>query len=126
MSMPVLKFYKFYVSEQELKEIFKNQFDCGWGIEDFYEWVDRKAEVREVEHTELDYYEVSKLDYKPKMSLEIGFKCTILNIIVKASKVLRESGKEYKRKEMFERIKNTKVNSIDEILSIVLDYVEVE
>lgn len=122
---------KFYVSEQELEEIFKKQFFKGdkikepWGIA-FYEWIDEKVEAREIEHTELNYYEVSKLDYKPKMVLEIGFKCTIFNILSRVNKVLRESGKEKKRKEMYERIKNTHISKLNEILFIILDYVEVE
>lgn len=114
---------KYYVSEEQLKEIFDSQFTHEtW--EEFEEWVDRLTEEGEIELVEFNHYEVSKLDYKPVAKL-IGANGNIFNLMGIACKVLDEAGKEEKAKELRDRI-ISQAKSYDEALLIIMDYVEVE
>ena len=114
---------KYYVSEQQLREIFDSQFTHDtW--EEFEEWVDTKMEEGEIELVEFDHYEVSKLDYKPVAKL-VGANGNIFNLMSIASKVLVEAGKEEQSKKMCKRI-TKHATSYDEALLIIMEYVEVE
>lgn len=114
---------KFYVSEEQLREIFMSQFDHEtW--ECFEEWLDREMEEGEIELVEFNHYEVSKLDYKPVAKL-VGVNGNIFNLMAIANKVLKDTGKEEKGKEMCDRIKSQAKN-YDEALLIIMEYVEVE
>lgn len=114
---------KFYVSEEQLREIFMSQFDHEtW--ECFEEWLDREMEEGEIELVEFNHYEVSKLDYKPVAKL-VGANGNIFNLMAIANKVLKDAGKEEKGKEMCDRIKSQAKN-YDEALLIIMEYVEVE
>lgn len=121
---------KYYISEQELKEIFKTQFyEC---TEGFYEWVDRKMEEGEIELVEFNCYEISKLDYKPIVKVKgtkdvysLKDNGNIYNLTSMANRVLCECGKEEKGKELCDRIILSHVNNFDEALHIIMEYVEV-
>ena len=114
---------KFYVSEQELEEIFEKQFSNEtW--EYFHEWVETKRAEGEIELVEFNNYEVSKLDYRPVAKL-VGANGNIFNLMGIANKALIEAGKEERGKEMCDRIKS-QAKSYDEALLIINEYVEVE
>lgn len=116
---------KFYVSEQELKEIFKRINNGVYTIwPSFEEWLECKIEKGEIELVEFNYYEVSKLDYRPVVKPMCG---NVYSIILAANRVLKESGKIEKAQEMCERLFVTeKLKNYDEALPIIMEYVEVE
>lgn len=90
----------------------------------FEEWLDREMEEGEIELVEFNHYEVSKLDYKPVTKL-VGANGNIFNLMAIANKVLKDTGKEEKGKEMCDRIKSQAKN-YDEALLIIMEYVEVD
>lgn len=113
---------KFYISEEQLREIFDTQFDHDTD-ESFVEWVDKKMEEGEIELVEFNHYEVSKLNYKPVVNLT-GVNGNIFNLMSIAKWELEYAGKEEKGKEMCDLIMSQAKN-YDEALRIIIDYVEV-
>lgn len=114
---------KHYVSEQELQEIFEQQFDHDTGLE-FYEWLDEKMEKQEVELVEFNHYEISNLDYKPTVKL-VGENGNIFNLMGIAKRALCNAGKKGQADEMCNRILHG-AQSYNEALVIIMEYVEVE
>lgn len=114
---------KYYVSEEQLREIFDLQFTHEtW--EEFEEWVDRLMEEGEIELVEFNHYEVSRLDYKPVVNF-VGANGNIYNLMSIARGALNDIGKEEKAKEMCIRIM-TQAKSYDEAVLIIMEYVYME
>lgn len=115
---------KYYINEKELEEIFNTQF-LNEACNDFGEWLDRKMEEGEIELIEFNHFEVSSLDYKPKVNLKKSD--NILSLIYTVRRALKEAGKEKKAEEMCTKLfVTTQVKSYDEALLIIMEYVEVE
>ena len=115
--------YKHYVNEQELKKIFDEKFDHNT-TQEFYEWLDEKMEIGEVELVEFNNYEISGLDYKPTAKL-VGENGNIFNLMAIAKKALCEAGKQEKSVQMYKKI-IYEAQSYEEALNIISEYVEVE
>ena len=115
--------YKHYVSEQEPKKIFDEKFDHNT-TQEFYEWLDEKMEIGEVELVEFNNYEISGLDYKPTAKL-VGENGNIFNLMAIANKALCEAGKREESVQMYKKIVHG-AQSYEEALNIISEYVEVE
>ena len=118
-----MSYKKHYVSEQELKKIFDEQFNHDT-TQEFCEWLDEKMEIGEVELVEFNNYEISGLDYKPTAKL-IGENGNIFNLMAIANKALCEAGKREKSVQMYKKI-IYEAQSYEEALNIISEYVEVE
>ena len=118
-----MSYKKHYVSEQELKKIFDEQFDHNT-TQEFCEWLDEKMEIGEVELVEFNNYEISGLDYKPTAKL-IGENGNIFNLMAIANKALCEAGKREESVQMYKKI-IYEAQSYEEALNIISEYVEVE
>lgn len=120
---------KFYVSEEQLRNIFDSQFydkeseKKPWAP-DFQDWVVQMLEEGKIEIVEFSYYEVSKLDYRPIVKLT-DVKVSTNNLMAKAIGVLVNSGKAEKVKEMCERVE-TQAKNYDEALLIIAEYIVIE
>lgn len=118
---------KFYVSEQELKKIYDSQVvNGGWiNILPFNEWLEAKKEEGQIELVEFNYYEVSKLEYRPIVKFVIGDSGNIFNLMGITKRALIASGKREKGNEMCSRV-ITQARNYDEAMLIIMEYVKVE